>query len=105
MIRFVLRSVGLWLLAAAFIFVVYDGMRSIAGGVLSMTRVIDLWSNLDQTSLLALQPTLERYAVWLWNPAMTTFLDQPVALTFCILGAVLVLLGRKKKPLIGYARN
>ena len=31
MIRFVLRSLGLWILAAGFVFLVYDGTKSIAG--------------------------------------------------------------------------
>jgi hypothetical protein len=33
------------------------------------------------------------------------FLDQPVSLVLAIIGAILILLGRKKKPLIGYARD
>ena len=105
MIRFLLRTLGLWLLAAAFIFVVYDGMRSIAGNVLVLTRVADFWSNVHQASLLGLQPLLENYASWLWNPVMVTFLAQPVALVFAIVAIILVVLGRKKKPLIGYSRR
>jgi hypothetical protein len=31
-------------------------------------------------------------------------LTAPAFLVFAILGAILMLLGRKKKPLIGYAR-
>jgi hypothetical protein len=33
------------------------------------------------------------------------FLKQPVSLVLAIIGAILILLGRKKKPLIGYARE
>jgi hypothetical protein len=32
-------------------------------------------------------------------------LEQPVWLVFGIIGGLLILLGRKKKPLIGYARD
>jgi len=39
-----------------------------------------------------------------WDPAITTVLDQPAWLIFGIVGIVLILLGRKPKPLIGYAR-
>jgi hypothetical protein len=35
---------------------------------------------------------------------ITTILDQPSWLIFGIIGTVLILLGRKSKPLIGYAR-
>lgn len=104
MIRFLLRFVGFWLLAAGFIFVVYDGTKSIAGNALFLTRVEDVWSNVHQTSLLALKPALEQYSPALWDPVTTTLLQQPIALAFVVLGSLLMLLGRKKKPLIGYAR-
>jgi hypothetical protein len=35
---------------------------------------------------------------------MTTFLDQPVSLVLGVLGVIMMLLGRKKRPLIGYGR-
>ena len=34
-----------------------------------------------------------------------TVLEQPVWLAFGIIGVALILLGRKKKPLIGYVRD
>ena len=105
MIRFLLRFLGLWALAAGFITVVYDGTKSIADNTLYFTRISDAWTNIHQSSLIALQPTLERYATWLWKPMMTTLLDQPVWLAFVVVGAILILLGRKKKPLIGYSRS
>jgi hypothetical protein len=54
-----------------------------------------------------LQPTVERYAgAWAWQGVIKPyFLDQPVSLVLAIVGAILILLGRKKKPLIGYARD
>ena len=105
MIRFLLRFLGLWLLAAGFVAFIYDGTKSIADNTLYYTRISDAWSNVHQASLVALQPTLERYSAWLWKPAMTTVLDQPVWLAFVVVGAILILLGRKKKPLIGYSRS
>jgi hypothetical protein len=104
MIRFVLRFLGLWILAAGFIFLVYDGTKSIASNALFLTKVQDVWGNVHQASLQALRPTLEGYAKVLWNPIMTTLLEQPIALALGVLGAILMLLGRKKKPLIGYGR-
>jgi hypothetical protein len=107
MIRFVFRFVGLLCLAAGFIFLVYDGTRSIADQTLNVTSVGYLWSNIHQNSLLLLQPAVERHvAVWLWQGVIQPyFLEQPVALALAVLGAVLIVLGRKKKPLIGYARD
>jgi hypothetical protein len=105
MIRFFLRTIGLWLLAAGFVMLVYDGTKSIASEGLYFTRVEDFWTTLHQSSLTALKPMLEHYAAWLWTPAMTTFLRQPVLVVFVVLGILLMLLGRKKKPLIGYGRD
>lgn len=105
MIRFVLRSLGLLTLAAAFVFFIYDGTKSIAGNELHVTKLGDAWSAVHQTSLLLLQPAIERHvAVWLWDPLLLTILEQPAWLVLLVLGAVLILLGRRKKALIGYSR-
>jgi hypothetical protein len=105
MIRFLLRFLGLWILAAGFIFLVYDGTKSIASNALYFTRIENVWGSIHQSSMLALQPRLEGIAHFLWDPVMTTFLKAPTALVLLILGIVLLLLGRKKRPLIGYGRD
>jgi hypothetical protein len=106
MFRFLLRFIGLWMLAAAFIFLVYDGAGWVANGVLNSMQVGTLWASIHQSSLLLLQPAVERHvAGWLWNPVIMTILEQPVWLMFGVIGVVLILLGRKKKPLIGYVRE
>ena len=106
MIRFLLRFLGLWILAAAFIFRVDDGAGWVANGALNSMRVDQLWSNIHQNSLSLLQPAVEHHvSPWLWNPVIMTVLEQPVWLVFGIIGGLLILLGRKKKPLIGYARD
>ena len=105
MIRFLLRTLGLLFLAAAFIFFVYDGTRSIAANMLQYSKVDEIWSLVHQASLQQLQPLIENHApAWLWDPAMTTVLDAPATVLLAMVGAILVVLGRRKKPLIGYAR-
>ena len=105
MIRFVLRALGLWILAAGFVFLVYDGTKSIAGDQIYFTKLGDVWNAVHSTSLQLLQPAIERHvAEWLWNPVILSVLTAPACLVFAVLGAILMLLGRKKKPLIGYAR-
>ena len=105
MIRFMLRSLGWWILAAGFVFFVYDGTKSIAGDHLFFTKLSDVWNALSATSLLRLRPAVEQQVgQWLWDPVIVSVLDAPAWLVFATLGAVLMLLGRKRKPLIGYAR-
>jgi hypothetical protein len=107
MIRFVFRFVGLLCLALGFIFLVYDGTKWIADQKFFVSSVGTIWSNVHQNSLVALQPLVERYVgTWFWqNVVQPYFLDQPVWLVLGIVGAILILLGRKKRKLIGYARD
>jgi hypothetical protein len=105
MIRFLSRTLGLLFLAAAFIFLVYDGTRSIAANMLLYSKLDEIWSLVHQASLQQLQPLIERNAPpWLWDPVITTVLDAPAIVVLAVVGAILIILGRRKKPLIGYTR-
>src|SRR4029079_4202420 len=107
MIRFLLRFFGLLLLALAFIFLVYDGTKSIASNAVYLTKVSEVWFNIHQKSLEQVQPAIARWVGdWLWQVAIQPFFfEQPAWLVLGIVAIVLILLGRKKKPLIGYARD
>jgi hypothetical protein len=105
MIRFLFRTLGLLCLAAAFIFLVYDGTRSISDSLVEYTKVEDVWSIVHTASLQHLQPWIESRAPhWLWDPVATTILGSPAAVALAVLGAILIPLGRRKKRVIGYAR-
>jgi hypothetical protein len=106
MIRFLFRFLGLVTLAAAFIFVVYDGVRFIANQRLDFTTVGYVWASVHQASLEQFRPAVERnLAPWLWQALIQPyFLEQPASLLLLIVGAIFILLGRRKRPLIGYAR-
>jgi hypothetical protein len=107
MIRFVFRFFGLLLLALGFIILVYDGTKSIADQKLRFSTVVEIWANIHQSSLSALQPVVERLVgPQIWGAVVQRyFLEQWAWLVFAIIAAILILLGRKKKPLIGYARD
>jgi hypothetical protein len=106
MIRFIFRFFGLLLLALGFIFLVYDGTKSIADQNLYISSVGAAWADVHQSSLQALQPIVERrLGPWFWQGVQRYLLEQPASLVLAVLAAILILLGRKKKPLIGYARD
>lgn len=105
MIRFILRFIGMWVLAVAFVALIRDGTKTIASNVVFFAKLHDDWDNVSANSLDSLQHATERVAGWLWNPVMQAVLDKPTWLVLGTVGCLLVLLGRKKKKLIGYARD
>ena len=106
MIRFVLRFLGLLLLALGFIFLVYDGIRSISDGSWLVTKTNYVWIIVNEASLQAFQTLVERRAgPDLWQFGVAPILEQPASAVAAVLGIILILLGRKKKKLIGYARD
>jgi hypothetical protein len=109
MIRFIFRFFGLLLLALGFIFFVYDGTKSIADQTWppNFSTVESIWENIHQSSLTTVQAAVERLSgSWLWAGVMQPyFLQQWAWLALVVIGAILILVGRKKRPLIGYARD
>src|SRR6202451_3259129 len=77
MIRFLLRFLGLCLLATAFVFFVYDGTKSIANHDLVYTKVGDVWAIVDQTSLNLVQNWLKQKFAWAWDPYLQKGFDLP----------------------------
>ena len=105
MIRFLFRFVGLCLLATAFVLFVYDGTKSIANHDLLYTRLDDVWAIVDQNSLNAVQDWLKLKFSWAWEPYLQRGFDLPGWVVVGAIATILILLGRKRKPLIGYARD
>jgi hypothetical protein len=105
MIRGFFRLVGLLLLAGAFIFMVYDGARWVADQTLRFTQFGQFWNDVHQSSQQAFRSWVESTAPWLWDSVVKLILDQPVFVVMGLLGILLMLLFRPRKPLIGYARD
>jgi hypothetical protein len=106
LIRFLFRFVGLWILAAGFVALVRDGTKSIAGNAIFRTALEDDWTNIHAGSLESLKALVERYAGAAgWEIVSAYLLAAPTWLALGILGSILILIGRKKKALIGYGRD
>jgi hypothetical protein len=105
MIRFLLRFLGLLVLAAAFILLIYDGAKSLADNRFYIYKLDQLWRDVHAGSLDGLKGLAERYVGdWIWPLIVVPVLEQPAWLVLGIVGILLMLLGRRKRPLIGYAR-
>lgn len=105
MIRGFFRLIGLLLLAGGFVFLVYDGARSIADQALRLTPLGEFWNDIHQSSQLAFRTMVEGVAPWFWTDVVKVILNQPAWAVMGGLGLLLLLLFRPRKPLIGYARN
>jgi hypothetical protein len=106
MIRFLFRFLGVLILAAAFILLVYDGAKSIADSRIHIYKLGQLWTDINASSLQSLQASVEAHMPpQAWNPVALTLLEQPAWLILGMFGILFILLGRKKKPLIGYGRD
>jgi hypothetical protein len=110
MIRFVFRFIGLWILAAGFVALVRDGTKSIAGNSVFMTKLSEDWTNIHASSLQGLETAISRHVdpyvgQWLWDPVALSIVAAPTFAVFGIVGSILILIGRRKKPLIGYGRD
>jgi hypothetical protein len=105
MIRGFFRLIGLLLLAGGFIFLVYDGARWVADQTLRFTRFGQFWNDVNQASQAAFRTWVEAQAPWLWSSVIRLVLDQPVFAVLGIVGLVLMLVFRPRKPLIGYSRD
>src|SRR6185312_2097536 len=99
MIRGLFRLVGLLLLAGGFIFMVYDGARWVADQSLRFTQFGQFWNDINQASQEAVRTWVEHNAPWLWTGVVKVILDQPVFAVLGLLGILLMLLFRPRKPL------
>ena len=78
MFRFLFRFAGLVVIALSFLFVVYDGTKSIADQTIYISRVASTWENIHPSSLSAVEPAVETLAgAWVWNDVIQPyFLEQ-----------------------------
>jgi hypothetical protein len=104
MIRGIFRLIGLLLLAGGFVFVIYDGARSIADQTLRLTKLGEFWNDIHQASQQAARTHIEASAPWLWE-IIKLVLNQPAFAVLAIAGILLLLLFRPRRPLIGYSRD
>ena len=105
MIRSLFRLIGLIFLALAFIFLIYDGTRSIADQELRLTCLEQTWSDVHQASLAKAQPALESFMGGvIWKGVAKPVLNQPTWAALGVIGLVLLIVFRRRRPLIGYSR-
>lgn len=101
MIRFLCRFLGLLLLAAGFVGIVYDGARSIANNAVLVTSVSDIAALLFKDRAASLQAMAEGGQPMLWKMLGLPFTLSPAAPIALVLGLVLLWLGQPSRTGIG----
>ena len=51
------------------------------------------------------RPLVQPFGNWLWDPVTLSILHAPIWVVLTVVASLLMIFGRKKKPLIGYARD
>ncbi|MCS0503056.1 hypothetical protein [Ancylobacter mangrovi] len=98
MIRFLLRFVGMWLLAGGFVALVLDGVRSIASSSLVMTPLGVTWLATSETSLARAEDLVSSNLPGAtWETVMVPLLQAPLFAVLGVLGLLLILIGRPKR--------
>ena len=101
MLRFLVRVLGLAVVAAGFVALVIDGARSIANGIVQATPLGETLATLLGARYAALKPSLERVHPLLWDPVALHLMLLPAAAVALVLGLLLLWLGRRPPEQIG----
>ncbi|MFT0858479.1 hypothetical protein [Ancylobacter sp. G4_0304] len=97
MIRFVLRFIGMWLLAGGFVALVLDGVRSIASSELVLAPFGTTWEATSPGTLASFQSLVETsLSAQAWDKAVAPALTAPLFAVLGGLGILLLLLGRRR---------
>lgn len=105
MLRFLVRTFGLILLAAGFAALIIDGTRSIAASSMTMARFGDLCNYLFPKLFPFLQPAVERNLhPLLWDPVLRGFFLAPSWLVLTVFGLLLIWMAkRRQRVTVGYS--
>ena len=102
MFRFLLRFVGLILLAGAFAAAVIDGARSLAAQQLMLTPMGVALDLAFPSKFPLLQPFVEkRLHPLLWDPVLLAILSAPAFVDMAVIGFGLFYLVRPRAPKVG----
>ena len=103
MLRFLFRAIGLLVLAGAFAAVIVDGTRSIAASGPVFTPLGEAFAAVAPTSVAALETAAGQIHPLLRDPGLLLLLKMPLWLLGGVIGGLLLVLTRPRRPTIGFS--
>jgi hypothetical protein len=104
MFRLLLRLLGLCLLATAFVTLLGDVTRSVAGAKLSVTPLGETLMALAPGKLALARAFVEgRVHPFIWDPVLVDLMHLPVWLALGAIGCLTIWLGGKPAPKFGFS--
>ena len=97
MLRFLARSLGFWLVAAAVVAGVVDGAKTIAASSLVITPVLETLAMIAAAGKAA-PPAIPENWPWLLSLPLQFLLAAPTLFVFGAPGVAFLVLGAKRRP-------
>lgn len=98
--RFIIRLIGVILFAAAFVILVIDGTRSIAGDAFYLSSLSEAVRLLWPTGVENTESAVRGIWDGLWDPAGAWLFAQPAFAVLGVVGLLLMLLGRAPQHMV-----
>ena len=98
--RFIIRLIGVILFAAAFVILVIDGTRSIAGNALYLSSLAESVRLIWPTGVETTEDTLRALWVGLWDPVGAWLFERPAFAVLGVAGLLLMLIGRSPPSMV-----
>jgi hypothetical protein len=103
MLRFLLRAIGLLLLAGGFIALIVDGTRSLAGSSLYVTPVDTALQTIAPAAYHSLEKSvLAHLPHFVWDPLLVHLLRAPMSGALLVLGVLCLVVTHKPHHEFGY---
>ncbi|MGE3246988.1 MAG: hypothetical protein AB7F96_16025 [Beijerinckiaceae bacterium] len=104
MFRFIIRTIGIILLAGGFAALIVDGTRSIAVSKVTVTTFGQTAAAVFPKAFPLLKPAVEQNIhPLLWDPFLRALFLLPAFLVVAVLGLLLIWLARRRRLAVGYS--
>jgi hypothetical protein len=101
--RFIIRSLGLMLIATGFVSLVIDGTKAIANSAFSFTNLAHAMTHFAPQAAQEFEMCVtQKISPVIWSPVLTSVLALPVSFTSIICGLLMIWFARNLEEPVGF---